>query len=196
MVHYRDVELVETWDELHKQVLFDEKELADYEKWKEELLDDYDGVKIGTLLSAIKGVSNLITNTFELVTPTGKVISIAKVFDPKTVNKIETVKAINGGIGDVHTLYSEGIAGVVKSKVIGELGLFGSLYSKVTTLVDDLKEFNDFNESRDEIKDMLKEFDKLITESKAKVAASLDDIDEFNKYLNYITGYLRENCGD
>ncbi len=195
LIHYRDVELAQAWDNLHDQLAFNERELADYKKWKATLEDDYDGVTIGTLLSAVKGISNLITNTFELVTPTGKVIDISKTVSVETMNKINTVKAINGGIGDVQTLYEGGITEVIKSKLIGEMGLVGSLYTKINTLVDDLNEFNDFVDSRNEIKQMLAKFDELIEKHTKLVDESLSDFTEFNEYLNYITEYLIENCG-
>ncbi|MFT5777708.1 MAG: hypothetical protein ACI837_000656 [Crocinitomicaceae bacterium] len=194
LIHYRDVELAETWDGLHKQVLFSERQLADYEEWKTDLDGDYTGVSVGTLLSAIKGVSNLITNTYELVTPTGKVISIAKIFNPATIDKIETFKAINKNLGEVETLYNDGIVGLMKRRVVEKMGFFGSLYTKVNDLVSDLEEFDDFNESRNEIKAMLRKFDQLIDESQELVEKSMDDIKEFNDYVNYITAYLVENC--
>jgi len=196
LIHYRDVVLVQTWDNLHEQLAFNQRELQDYKNWKATLENDYTGVSAGTLLSAIKGISNLITNTFELVTPTGKVVNIAKNVSAETLDKINTVKAINGKIGDVQALYEGGIAALMKKRVTDQLGMVGSLYTKINTLVEDLHEFNDFVESRNEIKRMLAEFDALITKSEALVKNSHDNIGTFNSYVNYITEYLNSNCGN
>jgi hypothetical protein len=196
LVEYRDVTLFNMWDDLHNQLTFNQRDLQDYQLWKATLQSDYTGVNVGTLLSALKGVSNLITNTFQLVTPTGKMIDISKNVSAEALDQIKAVRAMNDKIGTVKAVYEDGAVGLLKNKVVNKLGMLGSLYEKINTLVEDVTEFNDFQQSRQEILQMLVKYDELIEKHQALVEQSRNDMTKFNEYLNYITGYLNEHCGN
>lgn len=196
LIEYRDVTLFKMWDDLHTQLAFNQQDLEDYKKWKATLKSDYSKVNVGTLLSALKGVSNLITNTFQLVTPTGKIVDISVNVSAEAMDQIKALRAMNEGMGEVKALYEDGAVGLLKNKVVNKLGMLGSLYEKMNTFAEDINDISDFQKSRDEIQKMLTQYDELIEKHQVLVEQSRNDMVKFNEYLNYITGYLNQNCGN
>ncbi len=183
------------------------KSLTDqYSQLKNEAQENMDGLAFGQSLAALQGISNFMVNVF-LLSPKGKMIRGIKEYSKgsiqpisKNYDLVEKVKdsqdIIDGNNIEVGTKYiSSNLEKDVKGNMLKSTAetLFNTA-ELVITLIEDIQDFKDFNDSRSELNKHLDKFDELLDTWNNKLEESDRRLQTVFLTKAQLTRFLIQEC--
>lgn len=192
LVQFRDVQLIKIWDKTISNYRISEKQIADLNKYKEQLSDDtwYATTNLHVVTLTLKLASNTVEDILNIVAPV----------KAATVNLMLTVTGFK--FLDYDTKRRDILASddIIKStaklmaKEVAGLTPFGAIPNMLDNLSENLHTLDDYANVQSEVTLQLKNFEKAIKNFNLKLNSVQSDLVEINQYKSYIDRYLNENC--
>jgi hypothetical protein len=210
LVYYRDVTLIQQYDQAYKKYTLNQQNLADLDKMRDDLLnrDDHwwemstktattDGaLALAVIMQNIKTQCTLISNILKIDPETG---AIMNGLEKTAITATRIYKAITLG-KELKSVITEGAEQTAYKKIISKAGPIGQAVKTAWEFAEDIVKMAKMPGEQDKLKSEVKRILGMIESETRKYAAevntSSDKIKDINEAKAGIDKYLLEFCKD